>query len=196
MRKYALMIAVVFLWGTFTTAVQARNYDRVINMQDISGEDIGVLVEEDERVLVLNTKIHDNRKGIYVMKGGHLTIMNSIVRDNDEEGIDIRENTMVRIYRNFIYNNGESGVETEGDGVNVKINKNVILKNKHGITVQFRKGEDGYVRIGENDVDKNDEFGLRCNAPLPEASMDDDYYADVISLRGDLDDKIDDECDL
>lgn len=145
--------------------INLLNTEIIIN-KEISDKKVGIEAEENTRYIIINCNIHDNEKGIYINKNSKVFIINSRVENNEEEGIDIREFTKVLIYGNVIKNNGESGIETESDGVKISIRKNTITNNQtQGVTVQYRNGIFGKVKIKNNKIENNKKFNLNCNNP-------------------------------
>lgn len=160
---------------------------KVIKDVEISGDGIGILVKAGAEAIVENVHLHHNVKGMYIEKGAKVRITNSIVEDNVEEGIDIREFTRVLVMDNLIRNNGESGVEMESEGVKVYVIGNEIVDNyTHGVTTQYRTGEGGKTFIISNDIKNNRKDDLFCNNTVGAAKTPKLFYCDFISFYGDI----------
>ena len=99
---------------------------------------------------------------MYIRKS-QVTIEDSKVRDNGEEGIDIRKSVKATIKDNELEDNGESNIEFKIDDAKIKISDNDIKKaGASGLTAQSYQGRDGEISIFDNDVKKNDKYGLNC----------------------------------
>ena len=125
---------------------------------------IGIILKEnDSLVEILNSTLKNNCKGIYAEKGSRFNIFKNIVEANQEEGIDIREETEGKIIENFIIGNLESGIEIILGSSNVQIEKNIIEKNQSsGIALQFYaiSREIGNVLVQENEMTRNEKNGI------------------------------------
>jgi hypothetical protein len=174
MRKIFIILLIVF----FSVILSTKFY---IN-KEIKNQKIGIETEGKKIYFIYNCNIHNNTKGIYATKGTILIILNSKVEKNKEEGIDIRENTKILIANNTIKKNGESGIETESDGVKVLIYKNEITENQtQGVTIQYRAGQGGKVKIRGNKIENNKKFNLNCNAPNTPYKIK-GYYKSVMDI--------------
>lgn len=115
-----------------------------------------------------DSKISDNRKGIYAQRGRTIEITDNDFIDNSEEGIDIREKSRGIIADNTISDNGESGIEIIVGSANISIYNNLIKNNKaSGIATQFYSDFDktGKISIKNNTISKNKSYGIVCKAP-------------------------------
>ena len=152
-----------------SSGVDVKNGARVV-IEDakIKNTNIGINTEGDGKLTVDDVVLYDNRKAMYLQKGTNVKITNSEVYDNDEEGIDIRANVDGIISGNSIHDNGESGIEvivgkSELDIINNKIKKN----GASGIAAQYytSAGKLGGVKIKDNTITNNKDFGINCKAP-------------------------------
>ena len=149
-----------------TGQLVVTGYQEFNNIKIKNNKKTGIIVEENSTLILTNSTITNNLKGIYVKKGGKLIVVNSVIAFNKEEGIDLRENTTALIQGNQIYLNGESGFETETDGVDVVVKDNWIKYNlTRGVAVQYRRGIGGEVVLINNDISMNWKSNLKCNAP-------------------------------
>lgn len=154
-----------------------KGYQEFNHIEVKNNKGIGIIVEENSTLILTNSTITNNVKGIYVKKGGKLIIINSVIAFNKEEGIDLRENTTALIQGNQIYLNGESGIETETDGVDVVVKNNWIKYNlTRGVAVQYRRGIGGEVVLINNDISMNWKSNLKCVATNGGLNMEKDFY--------------------
>jgi nitrous oxidase accessory protein NosD len=119
----------------------------------------------DERYerLIEDCKIEDNNKGIYIRRS-NAVIIDSEVKDNDEEGIDMRKGVKAKIKDNEIEDNGENNIEFKVDDVKLKIKDNDLKDSDgSGISAQSYQKEKGRVLIEDNKIKDNDNYGLRCS---------------------------------
>ena len=139
-----------------------------INNATIKNASTGIETSGDGKLTVKDTLIYGNGKGMYIQEGKDVDITDSEVRDNDEEGIDIRANVDGEISDNSITNNGESGIEVILGKSELVIFNNSIKKNDaSGIALQYYKESSkiGAVKIKSNTITKNDDYGVNCKAP-------------------------------
>jgi len=152
-----------------TGGVDVKNGAHVkIEDTNIKKANIGIDTAGGGKLTVRNVALYDNRKAMYLQKGTNVSITNSEVYDNDEEGIDIRANVDGVISGNSIHNNGESGIEVIVGKSELKITNNTIKKNKaSGIAAQYYQEDSklGGVKIKDNKITGNKSFGINCKAP-------------------------------
>ncbi|PIE00853.1 MAG: hypothetical protein CSA81_13410 [Acidobacteria bacterium] len=145
------------------------DHDADVTITDATVKDarIGINVA-DGKVKVNNCTISKNAKGFYLQAGTHVRITDTEVKDNDEEGIDIRAHVSGTISDNVISHNGESGIEVILGKARLDITKNRIKKNRaSGVALQFYKStsKKGAVKIRDNIISDNRDFGVNCKAP-------------------------------
>lgn len=120
------------------------------------------------KVIVKNSRIYSNGKGLYIQRGNKLEISGSEIFRNSEEGIDIRDKVDGFIQGNDIRENGESGIEIILGDTDMTISANSIVGNKSsGIAAQYYEAFNGIgeLIIKKNTIKRNLSFGLKCNMP-------------------------------
>lgn len=135
---------------------------------NITKTGIGINTEGGGKLTVNNVDLYDNGKAMYLQRGTNVKITDSEVYDNEEEGIDIRANVDGVISGNSIHDNGESGIEVIVGKSELTITNNTIKKNgSSGIAAQYYKsaGKLGGVKIKDNKITHNKDFGINCKAP-------------------------------
>lgn len=136
------------------------------------------------KLVVKDSAIYSNGKGMYIQTGKDVDITDCAVYDNDEEGIDIRANVDGQISGNDIYNNGESGIEVILGKSELTISDNTIKKNgASGIAAQYYKSTSkiGAVKIKKNTLKSNKDYGINCKAPSG-GNPGVDYWSQSISM--------------
>jgi len=134
----------------------------------IKSSNIGIMTTGGGKLVITDSIISGNRKGMYVQYGKTIKITDCKVYNNKEEGLDIRANVSGSINNNEIYDNGESGIEVILGKSELSILNNEIKKNKSsGIAAQFYTDTDkvGDVNIKNNIITGNSNYGLDCKAP-------------------------------
>ncbi|MCA9364345.1 MAG: right-handed parallel beta-helix repeat-containing protein [Candidatus Moranbacteria bacterium] len=145
----------------------------------------GIDVIGGASVDIRNTKIKNNRKGIYIKAKGSVTIEDSEVSNNDEEGIDIRSRTNIVIRNTRIEGNGESGIELIVGKSDMVISKNVINDNgSSGIATQYYDSTSklGAIKISQNKINGNKKYGIDCNTPSGSSGIPQDFWKDSLSI--------------
>ncbi len=175
-RDDAVVTGVIFITGNATlknltvkTGGIKIDHDADATITDATIKDarIGINVV-DGKVKVNNCTVSKNAKGFYLQAGTHVRITNTEVKNNDEEGIDIRAHVSGTISDNVISHNGESGIEVILGKARLDITKNRIKKNRaSGVALQFYKStsKKGAVKIRDNIISDNRDFGVNCKAP-------------------------------
>jgi len=159
--------------------------DADIDSVRIKGSNIGIVTVGGGKLVINDSIISGNRKGLYVQYGKTIKITNCKVHSNDEEGLDIRANVSGSINNNEIYNNGESGIEVILGKSELSIINNEIKKNKSsGIAAQFYSDTDkvGDVVIKNNIITGNSNFGLDCRTPSGGSGRPKGYWMDSMDL--------------
>lgn len=142
--------------------------DADIDNVRIKNSNIGIVTVGGGKLVINDSIISGNRKGLYVQYGKTIKITNCKIHSNKEEGIDIRANVSGSVNNNEIYNNGESGIEVILGKSELSIINNEIKKNSSsGIAAQFYSDTDriGDVNIKNNIITGNSNFGLDCRTP-------------------------------
>lgn len=155
-------------------------------IEDVSivGAGIGIKTEGNGKLKVLNSEISKNGKGMYIQKDKDVEIVSSIVSNNDEEGVDIRQNVDGIISGNKIRSNGESGIEVIAGGSELKISGNTLQSNKaSGIAIQYYKIADkkGALRVFDNIITTNKDYGINCKNPSG-GSPGKSYWTESVSM--------------
>ena len=136
-------------------------------------EDTGVQISkgstrDSKKVTLKDSEISDSEgKGMYIQKR-KIDIQNNEIKNNNEEGIDIRAGVRGTIKKNTITDNEEGGIEVILGSTKLKITSNKIRGNKaSGINSQFYKENKkvGDVTVSKNKISNNDKYGLNCQAP-------------------------------
>ena len=160
--------------------------DAEIDNAEVKKANIGILTSGGGKLVINDTVITDNRKGLYIQKGKNIKITNCKIYKNAEEGLDIRADVSGSINNNQIYENGESGIEvilgkSELDILNNDINRN----DSSGIAAQFYTDTDnlGNVHIKNNIISKNSNYGLDCKAPSGGEGKPKGYWSDSMELN-------------
>ncbi|KKP57320.1 MAG: hypothetical protein UR51_C0020G0001, partial [Candidatus Moranbacteria bacterium GW2011_GWF1_34_10] len=96
----------------------------------IKSSNIGIMTTGGGKLVITDSIISGNRKGMYVQYGKTIKITDCKVYNNKEEGLDIRANVSGSINNNEIYDNGESGIEVILGKSELSILNNEIKKNK------------------------------------------------------------------
>lgn len=142
--------------------------DAEIENVRIKNASIGIKTTGRGKLIVKDTAIYDNGKGMYVQAGKNVSIKDCDIRDNDEEGIDIRANVDGEISNNSIEDNGESGIEVILGKAELLIVNNDIKDNRaSGIALQYYENTSkiGAVKVKGNVISSNKDFGVNCKAP-------------------------------
>lgn len=151
----------------------------------IKSSNIGIMTTGGGKLVITDSIISGNRKGMYVQYGKTIKITDCKVYDNKEEGLDIRANVSGSINNNEIYSNGESGIEVILGKAELSILNNEIKKNKSsGIAAQFYSDTDkaGDVNIKNNIITGNSNYGLDCKAPSGGEGRPKGYWAKSMDL--------------
>jgi len=119
-------------------------------------------INEEYSLTIENSEISGNyRQGLYLQKG-IFVMTNSKALNNGEEGVDLHADMTSIIRNSEISNNGEGGIETELENINLTVEDSLIENNgSSGINLQSA-GDNSYVKISGNKINKNSDFGIRC----------------------------------
>lgn len=111
--------------------------------------------------LIDSVIIKNTRQGLYLQKGTFY-MNNSKVNENGEEGIDLHAEMKSEIRNSEIISNGEGGIETELDNIDLTIENCMIQKNgSSGVNIQSF-GDDSRILIKNSIIKDNQDFGVRC----------------------------------
>ncbi len=175
----------------------------LINVTVRGGKDAGIVAQEGGGTLTLrNSRVTNNRKGLYVLPGKNLMLSGNVINNNDEEGLDVRAGVTGTISGNQFIGNGEGGAEIIAGSARLVIQNNTFRGNKaDGLTIQSYSGigkAPGSVRLSGNTFADNRSFGLSCLSPSL-GGADASFYRRSISaidniFRGNKAGLIDREC--
>ncbi len=107
------------------------------------------------------TITHNKNQGMY-LRDGRVTIENSHIIENGEEGIDLHAHMLVLISHTESLRNGESGLETEIYDNIVTVTNSIFDGNiKNGIGFNTSYGI-GNMIIKDSTITNNQQYGIRC----------------------------------
>lgn len=155
-----------------------------INKSIIKNSSIGITTEGSGKLKVANCEISGNTKGFYVQMGKSVDIQSSTITENGGEGIDLRNNIDGVIANNIIKNNSEGGIEVIAGGSNLTIQNNTLENNKaSGIAIQYYElaNKLGALKIHDNTILKNGNFGIVCKSPSGGNSSG-DYWTKSVEM--------------
>ncbi len=135
---------------------------------------------EQYKLEITNSQISGNfLQGLYLQKGTFV-MKNSKSINNGEEGIDLHIDMNSTILNSEISNNGEGGIETELGNINLTIENCLIENNKSsGINLQSYS-ENSFIKIQNNQINNNTDFGIRCAL---HASFTSPYFAQAFETH-------------
>lgn len=120
---------------------------------------------ENNEIKVTNSTIENSRgKGIYVERS-YINFQGNTIRNNNQEGIDIRQSVKGKIEKNRITSNKESGIEVIIGKANILITRNRISNNRgSGIATQYypQYKETGEIAIKNNNILSNKGYAIDC----------------------------------
>lgn len=119
-------------------------------------------------VKVTGCVIEKARKGLYIQAGRTIEMEDCEVRNNSEEGLDIRQNVAGWVKSTAFSDNGESGIEIILGSAEFRIQSSTFSGNgASGIAAQYVdvSKKTGDVRITGNTLRGNDNFGIACKIP-------------------------------
>ncbi len=101
-----------------------------------SGEGIGVLIREKQRVTIKNLVIQDFQVGIMLESSDVCRIEGNTIENNDGDGIVLVLSYSNFLFRNIIRENGDDGLEIQDRSEQNTINSNMIVENlNNGINI-------------------------------------------------------------
>lgn len=136
-------------------------------------------------LVVTDSLITLNKKGIYLQKEKQVIISGCKIYDNYEEGVDIRAGVSGDITNNEIYDNGESGIEIILGNSTLNIANNTIQYNHaHGIAPQYYTDfqEFGDINIENNTIRTNEKYGINCKSPSGGRDKPKGYWEQSMTL--------------
>lgn len=145
----------------------------------------GIITNGGGKLILFNVVISGNKKGTYFKAGKEIKIISCEIYGNSEEGLDIRANTKGIIAHNQINQNGESGIEVILGNTEMDIFENEINDNmSSGIAAQFYKEslELGDIKIRDNSMLENENYGLDCKTPSGGDGRPKGYYMNSLLM--------------
>ena len=118
-----------------------------------------------------NSRVQNNRKGIFLLRGKGINLSGTTLQGNKEEGLDIHGGAGGSLTGNVFSKNGEGGVEVIIDGSSLSVTNNTFADNaSSGIALQSYGGEQGLAKTGKfilqnNTFRNNGNFGVDCKNP-------------------------------
>ncbi|MBD3300784.1 MAG: hypothetical protein GF347_05540 [Candidatus Moranbacteria bacterium] len=117
----------------------------------------------EKKVIIRDSRIINSKKQGLYLNGGTFEIVNTTIRDNGEEGLDIHSGVDIKVVDSDISNNGEGGVEADLGYNRIDIRNCVISQNvASGIKLQSNR-EHSVVILKNNLITKNRDHGLECS---------------------------------
>jgi hypothetical protein len=119
-------------------------------------------VKPENKIKIINSTItKSGSQGLYMQKA-YFEIKDSLVTQNEEEGIDLHANMISYIDNTEVKFNGEGGIESELDNNEIYITNSLIQGNRSsGINLQSAE-ENAKVKLENNQIKYNFDYGLRC----------------------------------
>lgn len=145
----------------------------------------GIVTIGGGKLDLYDVNIFGNKKGAYIKAGKEIKIINCKVYNNTQEGLDIRANTKGIIAHNKINENKESGIEIILGGTEMDIFENELNNNESsGIAVQYymESTDLGNVKIRDNFMLGNDNYGLDCRTPSGGDGRPKGYYMNSLLM--------------
>lgn len=162
----------------------------LINVTIRGGKDAGIMALGGGGTLTLkNSRIINNRKGLYVLDGKNLALSGNVIGSNKEEGLDVRIGTTGTISGNQFIDNGEGGAEIIAGSARLIIQNNTFARNKSsGLSLQSYSGAGkapGSVKLSKNTFADNRGSGLSCGSPS-RGGADGSFYRRTISTTDNI----------
>jgi len=141
------------------------------NVTVTGASDAGIFAPKGGGTLtVINSRIRQNRKGIFLLSGKQLRMSATSVSNNQEEGLDMHAGTGGSITGSTFTNNKEGGIEVIINGGNFTLSGNTFSGNSaSGLALQSYGGGGGmktgkFILTG-NTFSGNGNFGVDCKNP-------------------------------
>lgn len=145
----------------------------------------GLITNGGGKLNLYNTVITGNKKGLYAKAGKEIKVIGCEVYGNGQEGLDIRADTTGVVAYNKINSNRESGIEIILGATEMDIFGNELNNNESsGIAVQYymESTELGNVKIRDNSMLKNGNYGLDCRTPSGGDGRPKGYYMNSLLM--------------
>jgi hypothetical protein len=143
------------------------------NVTVTGASDAGIFAPKGGGTLTIsNSRIRQNRKGIFLLSDKRLVLSGSSITNNQEEGLDMHAGTGGSITGSTFANNKEGGVEVIINGSSFTMSGNTFSGNSSsGVALQSYGGGGGGAKIGSfvitgNTFSGNGNFGIDCKNPL------------------------------
>jgi len=141
------------------------------NVTVTGASDAGIFAPKGGGILtVINSRVRQNRKGIFILSGKQLRMSATSVSNNQEEGLDMHAGTGGSITGSTFTNNKEGGIEVIINGGNFTLSGNTFSGNSaSGLALQSYGGGGGmktgkFILTG-NTFSGNGNFGVDCKNP-------------------------------
>ena len=146
-----------------------------------NGGRVGVHVDEEDSVQILNGTIEGLHIGIIIMRNSNTKVKGITIKDSTGDGISILRSTSNTIEDCVINNNNYTGVSLQG--VNSSIFRNNEINNNLGEGILLRESE-GNIFVG-NTLENNQHTGISLSASQRnEISQNTMQYNNVFSYEG------------
>lgn len=187
---HSTLLNVTITGGDRAIKIPYNTSTKIINVTASDANDYGIFMEQKEResvkiysdadipyeyfqlteekieqlphVRFRNILVTRNQKQGMYLQDGRVTIENSHITQNGEEGIDLHPHMIATIINTDASHNGESGLETEIYDNIVTITQSTFTHNtKNGIGLITSHGV-GDITIQDSIITNNATFGIRC----------------------------------
>jgi parallel beta-helix repeat protein len=142
------------------------------NVTVSGGSDTGIFAPKGGASLTIkNSRIRQNRKGIFLLEGNRISLSGVTVSNNKEEGLDMHAGTQGSITGSTFSGNSEGGIEVIINGGGLSLTNNIFSGNQaSGLALQSYGGGGGGSKTGSfslsgNSFVNNGNFGIDCKNP-------------------------------
>lgn len=137
------------------------------------------VADDSVKLSVLNSTISGNGdQGLYLQKGSFY-INNCLIEKNGEEGIDLHIGAKSVVKNTILRNNSEGGLESEV-GENEILVENCLVEGNGASGLNFQShSRDSKIRVANNTIRKNAEFGIRCAL---HAKIKSPYFKEMVEI--------------
>jgi hypothetical protein len=142
------------------------------NVTVSGGSDTGIFAPKGGATLTIhNSRIRQNRKGIFLLEGNKVFLSGTTITNNREEGLDMHSGTQGSITGSTFSGNAEGGVEVIINGSGLSMTNNIFSGNQaSGLALQSYGGgggggETGTFTLSGNSFVNNGNFGVDCKNP-------------------------------
>lgn len=190
MNKNTFIANVTILGGHTGILAKERAVIENCTMKEFEKIAIDAFSNESE-IIIKNSEIaYGKGKGLYAQKGRKIKIIGNRIHDNEEEGLDLRQELSGEVRNNDIYKNGESGIELIIGKSSLKIEKNNIWDNgANGIVFQYYDDmpEKGAVLVSNNYIKSisSEEFAISVKSPSGGEGRVKNYWRESTTITDD-----------